>query len=254
MLRQESGYAQKTIRRFRLTVSGAPEVAFQSLEPGSLPPPYDGLAAAYREFEYLIGLPEDQRTEEQATTIRHRFRPNHWPPWQPNEARFAELAEQRREIEAEVPTTMIMREMEEPRPTFVLRRGEYNQQTDEVSPAVPSFLPPIPEELPKNRLGLARWLVSEEHPLTARVTANRMWQRFFGRGLVGTSGDFGSQGEWPSRFRLDAEVIRDGALAAAALLRVGEQPVDESIPAAELAAWSVAASALLNLDEAVTRL
>ena len=162
--------------------------------------------------------------------------------------------EQRREIEAEVPTTMIMREMEEPRPTFVLRRGEYNQQTDEVSPAVPSFLPPIPEELPKNRLGLARWLVSEEHPLTARVTANRMWQRFFGRGLVGTSGDFGSQGEWPSRFRLDAEVIRDGALAATALLRVGEQPVDESIPDAELAAWSVAASALLNLDEAVTRL
>ena len=117
-----------------------------------------------------------------------------------------------------MPTTMIMREMEEPRPTFVLRRGEYNQQTDEVSPAVPSFLPPIPEELPKNRLGLARWLVSEEHPLTTRVTANRMWQRFFGRGLVGTSGDFGSQGEWPSRFRLDAEVIRDGALAAAGLL------------------------------------
>ena len=274
VLRQESGYAQKTIRRFRLTVSGAPEVAFQSLEPGSLPPPYDGLAAAYREFEYRIGLPEDQRTEEQATTIRRRFRRNHWPPWQPNEARFAELAEQRGKIEAEVPTTMIMREMEEPRPTFVLRRGEYNQQTDEVSPAVPSFLPPIPEELPKNRLGLARWLVSEEHPLTARVTANRMWQRFFGRGLVGTSGDFGSQGEWPShpglldwlatelvgldwdlkalqktivmsstyrqsskastelierdpenrllarasRFRLDAEVIRDAALAASGLL------------------------------------
>ncbi len=274
VLRQESSYQQKTLRRFRLTVSDAPEVAFQSLGPDTLPAPYDGLAAAYREFEYLIGLPEDQRTQEQATTIRHRFRRNHWPPWQPNEARFAELAGQRRMIEAEVPTTMIMREMEAPRPTFVLRRGEYNQQTDEVSPSVPSFLPPIPEELSKNRLGLARWLVSEEHPLTARVTANRMWQRFFGRGLVGTSGDFGSQGEWPShpglldwlatelvgldwdlkalqktismsstyrqsskaspelverdpenrllarasRFRLDAEVIRDGALAAAGLL------------------------------------
>ncbi len=100
MLRQESGYAQKTIRRFRLTVSGAPGFAFQSLEPGSLPPPYDGLAAAYRDFEYLIGLPEDQRTEEQATTIRRRFRRSHWPPWQPNEGRFAELAEQRRKIEA----------------------------------------------------------------------------------------------------------------------------------------------------------
>ncbi len=274
VLRQESSYPQKTLRRFRLTVSDAPEVAFQSLGPDALPAPYGGLAAAYREFEYLIGLPEDQRTEEQATTIRHRFRRNHWPPWQPNEARFAELAERRLELEAEVPSTMIMREMEAPRPTFVLRRGEYSQQTDEVSPAVPSFLPPIPDELPGNRLGLARWLVSEDHPLTARVTANRMWQKFFGRGLVGTSGDFGSQGEWPShpglldwlatelvrldwdlkalqktivmsstyrqsskaspelvgldpenrllarasRFRLDAEVIRDGALAAAGLL------------------------------------
>ena len=274
VLRQESSYQQKTVRRFRLTVSAAPEVAFQSLGPDALPALYGGLAAAYREFEYLIGLSQDQRTEEQATTIRHRFRRNHWRPWQPKEARFAELAQRRLELEAEVPTTMIMREMEEPRPTFVLRRGEYSQQTDEVSPAVPSFLPPIPEELPKNRLGLARWLVSEEHPLTARVTANRIWQRFFGRGLVKTSGDFGSQGEWPShpglldwlatelvqrdwdlkalqktivmsstyrqgskaspelveldpenrllarasRFRLDAEVIRDGALAAAGLL------------------------------------
>ena len=274
VLRQESSYPQKTLRRFRLTVSDAPEVAFQSLGPDALPAPYGGLAAAFREFEYLVGLPEDQRTEEQATTIRHRFRRHHWPPWQPNEGRFAELAEQRREIESQVPTTMVMREMEEPRPTFVLRRGEYDQQTDKVGPAVPSFLPPIPEDLPKNRLGLARWLVSEDHPLTARVTANRMWQKFFGRGLVKTTGDFGSQGEWPShpglldwlatelvrldwdlkalqktivmsstyrqsskaspelverdpenrllarasRFRLDAEVIRDGALAVAGLL------------------------------------
>ena len=198
VLRQESGYAEKTIRRFRLSVSSAPEVGFQSLEPSSLSGPYGGLAAAYREFEYLVALPGDQRTEWQATEFRHRFRRGFWPPWRPNEERYAALSKRRRKIEAEVPTTMVMREMEEPRPTFVLRRGEYDQQADEVDAAVPSFLPPIPEELPKNRLGLARWLVSEEHPLTARVTANRMWQRFFGRGLVGTSGDFGAQGEWPS--------------------------------------------------------
>ena len=274
VLRQESSYAQKTLRRFRLTVSDAPELRFQDLATASMPGPLPALAAASREFEYLVGLPGDQRTEEQATTIRRRFRRNFWPPWTPNEARFAEFAERRLEIEAEVPTTMIMREMEAPRPTFVLRRGEYDQRADEVDAAVPSFLPPIPEELPKNRLGLARWLVSGEHPLTARVTANRMWQKFFGRGLVGTSGDFGAQGEWPShpelldwlatelvrlewdlkalqktiamsstyrqsskaspelveldpenrllarasRFRLDAEVIRDGTLAAAGLL------------------------------------
>ncbi len=274
VLRHESSYGQKALRRFRLTVSDAAEVAYLSLGPETLPSPYGGIAAAYREFEYVVGLPEDQRTREQADELRRRFRRDHWPPWRPNEERYAELAERRLKVESAIPTTMIMREMEEPRPTFVLRRGEYDQQADEVAPAVPAFLPPIPEELPKNRLGLARWLVSEEHPLTARVTANRTWQRFFGRGLVGTSGDFGSQGEWPShrglldwlatelvrvdwdlkalqktiamsstyrqssrvspalleldpenrllarasRFRLDAEVIRDGALAAAGLL------------------------------------
>ena len=274
VLRQESSYQHKTMRRFRLSVSDAPEVAFQLLEPKSLPPPYGGLAAAYRDLEYLVGLPEDQRTEEQATTIRHRFRRGHWPPWQANEARYAAISERLREIEAAVPTTMVMREMDDPRPTFVLRRGEYDQQTDEVDAAVPAVLPAIPEDLPKDRLGLARWLVSGDHPLTARVTANRIWQRFFGRGLVATSGDFGAQGEWPShpdlldwlatelvrqewdlkalqktivlsstyrqssraspelierdpenrllarasRFRLDAEVIRDGALAVSGLL------------------------------------
>lgn len=274
VLRHESSYQHKTMRRFRLSVSDAPEVAFQLLEPKLLPPPYGGLAAAYRDFEYLVGLPEDQRTGEQATTIRHRFRRGHWLVWQANEARYAALSERLREIEAAVPTTMVMREMDDPRPTFLLRRGEYDQQTDEVDAAVPAVLPPIPEDLPMNRLGLARWLVSEDHPLTARVTANRIWQKFFGRGLVATSGDFGSQGEWPShpelldwlatelvrqgwdlkalqktivmsstyrqtskaapalierdpenrllarasRFRLDAEVIRDGALAVSGLL------------------------------------
>ena len=198
VLRQESSYQHKTMRRFRLSVSDAPEVAFQLVEPKLLPPPYGGLAAAYRDFEYLVGLPEDQRTGEQATTIRHRFRRGRWLLWQAHEARYAALSERLREIEAAVPTTMVMREMDDPRPTFLLRRGEYDQQADEVDAAVPAVLPPIPEDLPKNRLGLARWLVSGDHPLTARVTANRIWQKFFGRGLVGTSGDFGSQGEWPS--------------------------------------------------------
>ncbi len=274
VLRQESSYRQKTLRRFRLTVSDAPETAFPAVEPDALPAPWPALAAASRKFEYLVGLPEDQRTEEQATAVRHRFRRHHWPPWRPHEERYAELSERLRRMETAVPTTMIMREMDDPRPTFVLRRGEYDQQTDEVEAGVPAVLPPIPEDLPKNRLGLARWLVSGDHPLTARVTANRLWQRFFGRGLVATSGDFGAQGEWPShpelldwlaselvrrdwdlkalqktivlsatyrqssraspelierdpenrllarasRFRLDAEVIRDGALAASGLL------------------------------------
>lgn len=97
-----------------------------------------------------------------------------------------------------IPVTLVMGEMEKPRPTFILRRGAYDQPGEAVSAATPAALPRFPADLPQNRLGLARWLVSPGHPLTARVTVNRFWQSFFGHGLVRTPGDFGSQGEWPT--------------------------------------------------------
>jgi hypothetical protein len=79
-----------------------------------------------------------------------------------------------------------------------LNRGEYDQRGELVQRAVPAVLPPLPPSETTNRLDFARWLVSPEHPLTARVTINRFWQQFFGTGLVKTAGDFGAQGEWPS--------------------------------------------------------
>lgn len=94
---------------------------------------------------------------------------------------------------------MVMDEIERHRPTFVLNRGTYNNPTEEqVEMDVPSILPPLPEDAPKNRLALAQWLVSKEHPLTARVTVNRFWQALFGKGLVQTPDDFGTQGTPPS--------------------------------------------------------
>ena len=94
---------------------------------------------------------------------------------------------------------MIMDELKEPRPTFVLNKGIYDSPTEEqVTRDVPSFLPPLSENAPSNRLGLARWLFQKDHPLTARVTVNRFWQSFFGRGLVKTTDDFGVQGELPT--------------------------------------------------------
>ena len=93
---------------------------------------------------------------------------------------------------------MIMRERSEPRPTFVLARGLYDAREEEVSAGFPQVLPEPGEDVPQNRLGLAQWLTDPTHPLTSRVIVNRYWQKLFGRGLVSTPEDFGSQGAIPS--------------------------------------------------------
>lgn len=102
------------------------------------------------------------------------------------------------DLEQLIPTSMVMRELEQPRETFVLVRGQYDKPGDKVEADVPAVFPRLPEGAPRNRLGLARWLTHPSHPLTARVTVNRYWQSYFGTGLVKTSEDFGSQGEPPS--------------------------------------------------------
>lgn len=97
----------------------------------------------------------------------------------------------------EVPV-MIMEEMEEVRPSYILDRGVYDQPTDRVFPNTPEAILPYPEDYPKNRLGLAKWLFHQDNPLTARVTVNRFWQRMFGTGIVASSFDFGNQGSLPT--------------------------------------------------------
>ncbi len=111
------------------------------------------------------------------------------------------LAEARSEWNALSETireVMIMDEMPEPRQAYLLSRGLYDAKLDPVENGTPSEILPFPEDLPTNRLGLAQWLTSREHPLTSRVTINRYWQLFFGNGIVGTPEDFGSQGSLPS--------------------------------------------------------
>ncbi len=102
-------------------------------------------------------------------------------------------------------TVMVMAEMDKPRETYRLNRGQYNlpDKSERLSPGVPAFLSAAPDDSrPANRLELARWLVRPEHPLTARVAVNRMWQHLFGVGLVKTSENFGLQGELPSHPQL----------------------------------------------------
>ncbi|WP_234865344.1 PSD1 and planctomycete cytochrome C domain-containing protein [Flavihumibacter fluminis] len=92
----------------------------------------------------------------------------------------------------------VMGELDTIRPTFVLHRGEYDAPGEKVEPATPVSILPFDNSYPKNRLGLAKWLFDPKHPLTSRVYVNLLWQEFFGRGLVKTSGDFGMQGDLPS--------------------------------------------------------
>lgn len=92
---------------------------------------------------------------------------------------------------------MVMRELPQPKKAYVLFRGEYAQRREEVQAGTPAALSPFPDDAPRNRLGLAQWLTDRRHPLTARVTVNRVWQGLFGRGLVKTAEDFGSQGARP---------------------------------------------------------
>ena len=124
------------------------------------------------------------------------------------------VVEERQAIARAIPRVMVMQDMAEPRKTFILDKGLYNQPGEEVFAAAPAVLPPMPSDAPVNRLGLARWLVSPEHPLTARVAVNQFWQQFFGVGLVKTAEDFGSQGERPSHPQLldwlATELVRTG--------------------------------------------
>jgi hypothetical protein len=134
------------------------------------------------------------RSEAENAKLRLCFLETH-----PRKERLA-LARARREratYYASIPTVMVMKEREVPRDTFVLKRGAYDAPLEKVAPSVPAALPAIPDDLPRNRLGLARWLVDARNPLTARATVNRFWAMLFGTGIVKTVEDLGSQGEWP---------------------------------------------------------
>ncbi len=225
----------------------------------------------------LLQVPPDQRSELDQRSIQKYYRSVYCqhPDWLALVDMKTGLRKSREKLIANAPTTLVWLELDKPRQAHVLKRGQYDQPGDAVDRATPAFLPPLATDAPPDRLGLARWLCSPDHPLAARVAVNRFWQQIFGTGLVKTSEDFGSQGDAPShpelldylaidfrdngwdvrrlikslvmtdayqrssvaspqaiqidpdnrllargpRYRLDAEVLRDQALALAGLLR-----------------------------------
>lgn len=147
----------------------------------------------------IAAIPPGKRTEGQFLKIRNAF----LEQAAPGEARQAwkklrELERERALLESALPRPMVMQETAEPRPAWVLKRGAYDAREEKVERGTPAVLPAMNGNWPNNRLGLARWLVSPENPLTSRVTVNRFWQMIFGTGLVRTAEDFGAQGEAPS--------------------------------------------------------
>ncbi|MFT7170219.1 MAG: mono/diheme cytochrome c family protein [Paracoccaceae bacterium] len=120
------------------------------------------------------------------------------PEWA---AAFSQRADVRAKVatfQESLPTTLVSRARPERRMARIQMRGAYDRLGDVVGPATPAILPPLPTDGPADRLALARWIVSRDNPLTARVWVNRAWQHFFGQGIVSTPEDFGSQGAWPT--------------------------------------------------------
>ena len=145
------------------------------------------------------------------------------PATAPLVAERASLWEAHLALRRSLPTVMVMQELPQPRPTFVLDRGQYDQPGEAVEAGVPeALLGAWPKDAPRNRLGLAQWLTRPDHPLTARVVVNRLWAQLFGTGIVKTLEDFGSQSEWPSHPELLDWLARqfvDGGWDLKALLR-----------------------------------
>jgi hypothetical protein len=154
----------------------------------------------FAEVTDLLATPIETLAESERSRIRRYFRMHHSAEARALMSELAAAEAAGDAFEASLPISLVMRERDASmaRTTHVLFRGNYDQPREAVEPAVPAALPPLSTDMPRNRLGLARWLVDSAHPLTARVTVNRLWQQVFGEGLVRTVGDFGSQGEWPT--------------------------------------------------------
>ena len=184
----QSQYGSHQFGRIRLAVTAQPTPQIAD----RFPP----------EVAVILATPADKRSEEQTKALRKFYRETVSPDVKQLSDSLSALKKQRDELDKAIPTVMVMQEMDKPRETFVLMRGAYDKPGEKVTADVPGFLPPLAADAPRNRLSLAQWMVSQEQPLTARVTVNRYWQLFFGTGLVKTAEDFGSQGELPSHGQL----------------------------------------------------
>ena len=206
-LKQESqGYKRHLIGRFRLSLSDAPRAAHEDW--GGLPPKTRAILAAAK----------GDRSEKQRDDLAAYYRGID-PALNPVREQVAQL---KKEEPSDVPSTLVLKQVEKPRTSYVFKRGSFLNKGDEVQPGVPAILPPISASFASgsasnavpDRLDFARWLGDPRNPLVGRVTVNRIWAAYFGRGFVETSEDFGLQGEPPTHQDLldwlATEFVSDG--------------------------------------------
>ena len=150
-----------------------------------------------RQARAILDVPPDERTHDQQRELFGFYR-----------LTDASLADFNKSIDDEqakwpkAPTTLVLKERSEPRQTHIFKRGDWQKPGPLVTPGVPSILNPLPPDAPLDRLTLAKWLVDRKSPTVARVIVNRIWQEYFGRGIVATSEDFGTQGDAPTHPKL----------------------------------------------------
>ncbi len=149
-----------------------------------------GLIDEFRIFNKRLTSAEAAIVFQNQSLSPHSTNSPHWPQLQAAREALYSHQDAQQEI-------MVMKELPQPKKSYILFRGEYNQRKDEVTAQSPQALGLLPESAPRDRLALAKWLASPQHPLFARVTVNRIWQSIWGRGLVRTAEDFGSQGARP---------------------------------------------------------
>lgn len=223
---------------------------------------------------WVLSKPADKRTDAEKNELFTWWLPSRDEAFRQIIGRQKLLQQEEAAIKGRGTVAHVMQEKPSEPMAYLLKRGEYDKRLDPVKPDTPKMLPPMPASLPRNRVGLAQWLLQPDNPLTARVTVNRFWQEVFGNGIVRSSGDFGVSGEQPShpelldwlaiefremkwdvkkffkllvmsntyrqaavvtpeklerdpsnkwlsrgpRFRMDAEMVRDNALAVSGLL------------------------------------
>jgi mono/diheme cytochrome c family protein len=182
-----SPFGQHQFGRFRLSVT-------DTLTPHAP----EGIPTSIRA---IVAIAPQKRTPAQNRELASYFRVHRGNSQTEADRKLQALRKARQDYASRLPTVMVMAETQ-PRDAYVLIRGQYDRRGEKVSAGLPAVLPPLPSGSPANRLGLANWLVSPTHPLTARVAVNRFWEQLFGVGLVKSSENFGSQGEPPSHSEL----------------------------------------------------